>query len=924
MQTKSLQRKRALRTALLVLLLSAVGMGKGYAQVSTWYGGSSPWTHGDGTQEAPYLIENANNLAFLANKCNEGECFDGKYFKQTIDIDLNNRSWTPIGLYSNNYISNSFQGHFDGDEHLIENLRVEDDVEFGYVGLFGRTQNAELKNIRVGGVINISHQYSICCGGIVAYAISTTITNCINACSIAGDVSEPFNYYQYPYCGGIAGQVMNSCIIKDCSNYGSIVAFCKRSEVGYAYCAGIVGLITVSNQDPSFLIDIDNCYNSGTICAKTNNINFENYNIHPRLYAAGIVGKIEGETINVSITRCRNEGKVTTERSSQDCYIYFAGIVGLSVLPLFIDDCHNIGDIRRDYPELGQYTMAGTCYFGGIIGSGTATITNCHNAGEIYVYSCGYGSFGGIIGSGGASVLNECFNTGDLRIKSSYGKIGGVIGDGAGGQCTNCYNMGIINGDCTYSGGIVGYAGGCRIIHCFNTRPVNSLFYCGGITAQSNNCEIYYCYNSGDITSCYTSTTYSKDNNGSFCGGITGFGGGIIINCYNSGNVTSINSKKDSYCGGIVGKSYATISNCYNMGILKSSAANGSSYSAGITGLPDESNVVRNSYNAGIILSGDNKGGIRGGTNGIVTNCYYLDACNGEIMGGSPKTEAEMKSTSFPSILNTDSIVFVYDANYVNQGYPIFGDGSEIPHSISINTNIIGGTVMASVSEATIGQEVRITVTPNPGMELSLLTVYNASDPTQIIPITQVSKASSVYSFVMPPYEVAVSASFEHGTTYSIGINPSISGGSITASTSSAASGEMVTLNVRPNSGYELQTLTVYNANDTSQTVPVTNNTFIMPSFDVMVSASFNYTSVNENGLLEVSIYPNPTDGRMTIEAEDLKHITISNIFGQVIYESNANGNEFAYDFSQHGEGVYLIRIEVANGVVTKRVAVTQ
>ena len=37
MQTKSLQTKRALRAALLVLLLSVVGMGKGYAQNSQNY-----------------------------------------------------------------------------------------------------------------------------------------------------------------------------------------------------------------------------------------------------------------------------------------------------------------------------------------------------------------------------------------------------------------------------------------------------------------------------------------------------------------------------------------------------------------------------------------------------------------------------------------------------------------------------------------------------------------------------------------------------------------------------------------------------------------------------------------------------------------------------------------------------------------------
>lgn len=165
--------------------------------------------------------------------------------------------------------------------------------------------------------------------------------------------------------------------------------------------------------------------------------------------------------------------------------------------------------------------------------------------------------------------------------------------------------------------------------------------------------------------------------------------------------------------------------------------------------------------------------------------------------------------------------------------------------SISIDANITGGTVTSSVTEASMGQVVQLTVTPNSGLVLSSITVHNASDPAQIIPITPLGKTSSIYSFVMPPYAVKV-------------------------------------------------------------------------------SATFNYTSVDENKASWVAIYPNPTDGRVTIEADDLKHITICNMLGQIIYEDNASGNEFVYDFGQHGEGVYLIRIETTNGIVTKRVAVTK
>lgn len=172
---------------------------------------------------------------------------------------------------------------------------------------------------------------------------------------------------------------------------------------------------------------------------------------------------------------------------------------------------------------------------------------------------------------------------------------------------------------------------------------------------------------------------------------------------------------------------------------------------------------------------------------------------------------------------------------------------------------------------------------------------------------------------------------YEDCTPHTISISSNSLGGMITPSSAQAIMGEIITLTVTPNSGYEFLSIIVSNVNDPTQIIPVTpvgktaySYSFVMPPYAVSVSATFNYTSINENEPLLASVYPNPTDGRMTIKAEDLKHITISNMLGQVIYEGNASGNEFVYDFDQHGEGVYLVRIETSSGVVTKRVVVTQ
>ena len=55
---------------LLAIIITLIGMVL-KAQVSVWDGTAEIWTHGSGTQEDPFLIESAQNLAYIAVKTNE-------------------------------------------------------------------------------------------------------------------------------------------------------------------------------------------------------------------------------------------------------------------------------------------------------------------------------------------------------------------------------------------------------------------------------------------------------------------------------------------------------------------------------------------------------------------------------------------------------------------------------------------------------------------------------------------------------------------------------------------------------------------------------------------------------------------------------------------------------------------------------------
>ena len=81
-------------------------------------------------------------------------------------------------------------------------------------------------------------------------------------------------------------------------------------------------------------------------------------------------------------------------------------------------------------------------------------------------------------------------------------------------------------------------------------------------------------------------------------------------------------------------------------------------------------------------------------------------------------------------------------------------------------------------------------------------------------------------------------------------------------------------------------------------------------------------TAVSEGEAAVTAVYPNPTYGKVTIEAEDIQNISIFNILGEKVYESTANGDVFEYNFSQQKAGTYFIKVETAKGVETKRVTV--
>ena len=81
-------------------------------------------------------------------------------------------------------------------------------------------------------------------------------------------------------------------------------------------------------------------------------------------------------------------------------------------------------------------------------------------------------------------------------------------------------------------------------------------------------------------------------------------------------------------------------------------------------------------------------------------------------------------------------------------------------------------------------------------------------------------------------------------------------------------------------------------------------------------------TMVSEANGVGTAVYPNPTYGKVRIEAESMQSIGIFNLLGEKVFECSTNGDVFDYDFSHQSAGIYVIQVVTTKGLETKRVIV--
>lgn len=386
---------------------------------STWGGTvARGFAGGDGTEENPYQISNAAELAYLADIVNNQQSEpEYKYYVLTDNINLGYEEWIPIGLYGNE--NQYFKGSFDGNGYTISDLNITDIYE-QCIGLFGFAKDSEIKNLTVSGdIVGIKAVLQTAkriengfvdgaIGAIIGFAIDTNLNNCdVSYVNISDIDITP--YFDSVHVGCIVG-------------HGENIANCTANEcyIGTKYGCFWVGIIAGAADT------ISDCTvtSSEELFGTSPNMN--------ELYLGGICGRCAN-----SIERCEVNAGFLSNDIDYAGIIHIGGIVGYTegkvdlCLAHFFDGTEK--NIDNNTHNSSIYIADGTnCFVGGIVGATGKETTNCKYNGQSIV-SRGYSLqfIGGIVGFGGE--INRCFahTDGIIYGKSSNNNscVGGVIGD---------------------------------------------------------------------------------------------------------------------------------------------------------------------------------------------------------------------------------------------------------------------------------------------------------------------------------------------------------------------------------------------------------------------------------------------------------------------------------------------------------------
>lgn len=279
------------KTFALLMFFTLIGPLCAQTPQSVWNGTTaSDWT-GTGTENDPYLITTAEQLAGLAAAVNAGNDFEGEYIKLNNDLYMSDPNaahedkpqWTPIGgpnvitgngAWDYRFDTTYFRGTFDGAEHTIYHLYYNTlpdmsgwDDPFGsgaidfngwYKALFGWLDRGTIKNL------TLANDTIVGATGIAGLLLMNNGT--VSNCHVSGFVVNGGD----GTAGGLVGENLEDGIIENCSSNAhvkaprgaGILATTNRGIIrnchtdGKAHCSEYtVGGLVASNTETGYIVN---------------------------------------------------------------------------------------------------------------------------------------------------------------------------------------------------------------------------------------------------------------------------------------------------------------------------------------------------------------------------------------------------------------------------------------------------------------------------------------------------------------------------------------------------------------------------------------------------------------------------------------------------------------------------------------------
>lgn len=312
---------------------------------------------GAGTKEDPYLISTAGQLAKLAADINSGVSatqYNGMYFRLQNDLDLSAYRWIPIGNGPSNSSFQVFQGYFDGGNHTITGLYV-DETATGYpAGLFGHISGYNaiasmeyvIKDLTVANATvkttNLDKKEN-CAAGILTGTAFGPAYRVVN-CHVSGTVDTNC------YAGGLVGAAAWGAF-EDCSAQVEITG-------GYEVSGGFVG--------DSYLTNYTSCSASGSVSGGWS--------------TGGFAGAVYG---GGTLDHCISETNITVNDWNAGGFVGYIGTPDEGRAIEF-KNCLAAGDVTSTAanfePKVGGFAGTNksaaidTCYFTGTLAVSHATI----------------------------------------------------------------------------------------------------------------------------------------------------------------------------------------------------------------------------------------------------------------------------------------------------------------------------------------------------------------------------------------------------------------------------------------------------------------------------------------------------------------------------------------------------------------------